>query len=460
MRVSFLDSTPPVLAGSELIQVTSTSAFQVATSAGSSVFNVDTSTPNVSITQLTDVSTRLFSFRPSVFGTIEAASNAPMRGYNYYLSAANAQSGKRANRAYSAGYNTTADNAGLEFADDFGVHMFRLETAYNGSGAERWMEGHLFQINTTTGSAATGNFYRPIALTAKWADFTGTGEPSTVQLDFQVTSLNFNSAGTSGSGTNRFNMTGAGLFTFAATSLVMNDTASVQAFKADCANKAFLVYSTAYISKQNNNQLWLYQLNSGGTNKSLAYLDSSDVWQFGAAATTINLSVATTAASTLAVSGSLVQGAATVGGAASVQRLMIQKTGIADNTATNIITITVPAGNHSATLDIVFNATDTGYSQMKCARGLVVVGRHTGANSSNATFVAIANAATITAAGGSTTLSAIAYNIAAGTVDATPGTETWNVTVTLDTGDGTTSICNASATLINSAASGITMAAA
>lgn len=480
------------------IKKTSTLALDVQTDGAASFFKVDTSTPNVAITQLTDVSTRLFSFRPLAFGTIEAASNAPMRGFNFYLSAPNAQSGKRPNRAYSGGYNVTADNTGLEFADDFGIHMFRLETAYNGSGAERWVEGHLFQIATTNGSAATGNFYRPIALTYKWPNFTGIGEPTTVAIDLQGTAINLNSAGTSGSGTNWVNVASTGA-NFKIPLSILSADGNTQYWKFS-SNALYMKDSTAAIKDFTNN-LNLFK-NDGTGNLTISSaaksttvagtLDVTGVATFTAkpilssltasqavfsdgskglvsnaitgtgnvvmsASPTLTGTIAgasQTLSGTLAVTGGLTQGSAAAGDAATTQVMTFQKTGCADSpTAQAMFYINIPTGNQAATIDVSMLGVDTGYNQSRCARAMLSIGRN-GSNAAAVGVTAIAqNTVAATLAGG-TTLGTLAYTVTQ------VSDLIWAFNITPDTGDGSTSILTCTATVTNSKAGGVTLGAA
>lgn len=166
--------------------------------------------------------------------------------------------------------------------------------------------------------------------------------------------------------------------------------------------------------------------------------------------------------SALGVTGAEVQGGAgAAGGAATLTRLIVKKTGIADNTATALITVTVPNDEHAAAIRLTLlgslgTGTDT-FESSRCAEGLVVVARKAGVNAvAVAATLALAQIAT-TAGGGTLTL-AYAVSAIAGAVGAV---NTFNITVTLvATGTITDLQCVAYAELLNAEASGITMAAA
>src|SRR5688572_15568475 len=83
------------------------------------------------------------------------------------------------------------------------------------------------------------------------------------------------------------------------------------------------------------------------------------------------------------------------GQASQMHTLLVKKTGIANNTATPILTVTVPNGNHAAGIRITLlgslgTGTDT-FESSRIAIGTIVLARQTGANVV-ATAVALTNA--------------------------------------------------------------------
>jgi len=149
------------------------------------------------------------------------------------------------------------------------------------------------------------------------------------------------------------------------------------------------------------------------------------------------------------------------GQATQASQILTKKTGIANNTATAVIAVTVPNGNHAASIKVRLLGTlgagaDT-FESSRVAEGLVVIARQTGANA-----VAVAAALDLvqiaTVAGGGTLTLAYAVSAIAGAVGAV---NTFNITVTLVvTGTITDHQCVVLAELINAEASGVTMAAA
>jgi hypothetical protein len=152
---------------------------------------------------------------------------------------------------------------------------------------------------------------------------------------------------------------------------------------------------------------------------------------------------------------------ATPGSATSVRSLVHKKTGIADNTATDLLTVTVPNGNHAAAIRLVLvgtlgTGTDT-FESTRVALGMVVLARQTGANVV-ATAVALSNAGIATVSGGATLTLAYAVSAVTGAVGAV---NTFTVTVTLvKTGTVNDHQCVVFAELVNAEASGVTVAGA
>ncbi len=161
---------------------------------------------------------------------------------------------------------------------------------------------------------------------------------------------------------------------------------------------------------------------------------------------------------TLAV-GSLVSGADTTPGAVTQAiTTIVKKTAIVDNTATSIFTVTCPNGSHSAVVEIVLLAAVNNAGVLDSARvavGYVIFDRVTGA-ALVATAAALTNTAIATS--GTATLTA-AYGVAA-VAGAVGATNTIDIQVTLVKTGGTNHQIVALATIINSEAAGMTIAAA
>lgn len=155
----------------------------------------------------------------------------------------------------------------------------------------------------------------------------------------------------------------------------------------------------------------------------------------------------------------LLQGG-TVAAATSSRRIILKKTGIADNTATSVITVTVPNANHAAIIKLTLmssNGSTDAFESTRCAEGLVVLARTTGANVVPAVAALdLAQIATV-AAGATHTL---AYGVSAVT-GAVGASNTFDIQVTIDdSGNTGSNQVVVLAELINSEATGVTMAAA
>lgn len=106
-------------------------------------------------------------------------------------------------------------------------------------------------------------------------------------------------------------------------------------------------------------------------------------------------------------------------------------TGIADNTATDILTVTIPNANHAATIRLLFlssNGSTDAFESSRCASGMVIVARTTGVNAV-VTAVAIADAAIATVAAGATHL--LTYGVSAVT-GAVGASNSFTIQVTID----------------------------
>lgn len=152
---------------------------------------------------------------------------------------------------------------------------------------------------------------------------------------------------------------------------------------------------------------------------------------------------------------------AAAGSAGWTGTLVTRKTGIANNTATDIITVTVPNGNHNAGifLDIMAHlGTGTDASEStRVATGAVTICRQTGATAVAVTSTLAQTAIATSAGGGTLTL---AYDVSAMT-GAVGATQTFTIRLTLVvTGTINDHTAVVFARSLNSAASGITMQAA
>lgn len=152
----------------------------------------------------------------------------------------------------------------------------------------------------------------------------------------------------------------------------------------------------------------------------------------------------------------------TAGAATSITPILVgKKTGIADNTATSIITVTMPNVNGAFCIELTLlgslgAGTDT-FESTRCAKGMIVCSRKAGDN-------IVPAAATLTLAqistdsgGGTLTL---AYGVSSVT-GAAGATNTFDIQVTLvKTGTITDLQCAFTAVLLNAETGGATMALA
>ncbi len=151
---------------------------------------------------------------------------------------------------------------------------------------------------------------------------------------------------------------------------------------------------------------------------------------------------------------------AAAGAAGSQFNTVIRKTGIADNTATDVITVTVPNAEHNAGifLDIMAHlGTGTDNSEStRVATGVIAVARKTG-DATVGVASTLAQTAIATTSGGGTITLAYAVSSITG---ATSATQTFTITLTIvKTGTITDHTAMIGVRVLNSAASGITVAA-
>lgn len=156
----------------------------------------------------------------------------------------------------------------------------------------------------------------------------------------------------------------------------------------------------------------------------------------------------------------LVQGGTAAGTATSATRLVLKKTGIADNTATDVITVTVPNANHAACIKLRIlssNGSTDAFESSRCAEGMVVLARTTGADTV-AAVAALELAQIATVASGAT--HTLAYGVSAMT-GAAGATQTFTIQLTInDSGNVGSNQAVILAEVLNAEATGVTIAAA
>lgn len=145
------------------------------------------------------------------------------------------------------------------------------------------------------------------------------------------------------------------------------------------------------------------------------------------------------------------------GNQGSVVWMTNRLTNVADNTATDVWTVTVPNAAHAAAIKLYFLATTGSTDAMESSRyaeGSVVLARTAGADCV-ATAVAISDAAIATVSGGATLT--LAYGVTAMT-GASSATQTFTIQVTLDvSGNLGSNYITCLAMIINSETSGVTI---
>lgn len=146
--------------------------------------------------------------------------------------------------------------------------------------------------------------------------------------------------------------------------------------------------------------------------------------------------------------------------ASSYTKRIYTVTGIDDNSATNVITVTVPNANHVAAIHLKILSMNGGADAFESARigtGTIVLARTTGAN-------VVAAAATLTLTGIATVSGGATHTLAYGVTSITGAvgaTNTFSITLTIDdSGNLGSNKAIIVAELINSEGTGVTMAAA
>lgn len=147
------------------------------------------------------------------------------------------------------------------------------------------------------------------------------------------------------------------------------------------------------------------------------------------------------------------------GAATSLHRLLFKKTGIADNTATAVLTLTIPNDEHAAAVKLLFlssNGSTDDKESSRVAEGAVVLARTAGANVV-AAVAALELAQIATVSGGATHTLAYDLGSVSGAVGAV-NTVDLRVTINDSSNVGSNQIV-VLAELINAEGSGVTMAA-
>lgn len=146
------------------------------------------------------------------------------------------------------------------------------------------------------------------------------------------------------------------------------------------------------------------------------------------------------------------------GGATTSTKVIKKVTTIADNSATAVLTVTVPNANHAAGIRLLLLSSNGGsdaFESTRVATGFVVLSRTTGANVV-AAVAALDSAQIATVAAGATHTLAYGVSAITGAVDAV---NTFDITVTIDdSGNVGGNQVVIVAELINSEATGVTMA--
>lgn len=148
------------------------------------------------------------------------------------------------------------------------------------------------------------------------------------------------------------------------------------------------------------------------------------------------------------------------GAATSSQKIIKKVTSIADNSATTVITCTVPNANQSAAVKVTLVSSNGGadaFESSRCAEGMVVIQRNSGVATA-ATAATLELAAIATNATGGSATHTLAYSVVL-TGEGATVTETVLIKVTIDdSGNVGSNQVVVVAECINSEASGVTIA--
>jgi hypothetical protein len=170
----------------------------------------------------------------------------------------------------------------------------------------------------------------------------------------------------------------------------------------------------------------------------------------------LGVGVITTTAGNVAASGAYQIGAAAA--ATSIYKIVKKVTGIADNSATAVLTVTVPNANHAAAIKLTLlssNGSTDAFESSRTAQGAIVLARTTGVTT-------VATAATLTLTGIATVAAGATHTLAYGVTamsGAAGATQTFDITVTIDdSGNLGSNQVVVLAELINAEATGVTVA--
>ena len=202
--------------------------------------------------------------------------------------------------------------------------------------------------------------------------------------------------------------------------------------------------SVAYVTVGNTSELSNERAITGTANE----VDVTD----GGAGSTVSIGLV---AEPNAASGLTIGGVA--GSATAIRKITKKVTGIADNSATDVLTVTVPNANHAATIRLLFlssNGSTDAFESSRTASGAVVLARTTGANVVAAVAV-LWGEQIATVSGGAT--HTLAYDLSAIT-GAVGAANTFTIRVTInDSGNLGSNQVVCFAEVLNAEASGITV---
>lgn len=147
----------------------------------------------------------------------------------------------------------------------------------------------------------------------------------------------------------------------------------------------------------------------------------------------------------------------TAAAATTAYEIVKKVTGIADNAATDVLTVTVPNANHAASVSVRLlcstGSTDA-FESTRTAEGFVVLARTTGV-ATVAAVTTLEQAQIATVAAGATLTLAYGVSAIAGAVGAT---QTFTVTATVnDSGNVGANQCVVGAKVLNAEATGVTI---
>ena len=204
-----------------------------------------------------------------------------------------------------------------------------------------------------------------------------------------------------------------------------------------------------YLANAADTRAWTLQLNA--SNGLTIWNENGAGWT---ALHTFDAAGGLTLTGTLSTTSDIIQGGTAAGGARVVARQIFFKTGMTDNTATAVITVTVPNAAHAAAIKLHVLGSVTGLSSSATAIGNIVVQRTSGADTT-ATLATLTLTGTATTGGGEA-VSSMSYAASALT-GASTATQTFTINFTIDTSAGTSATIQVLAEIQNVVTSGITL---